>query len=232
MRAAIACAGLLVHAAASDAKCARVELAPAVLTPAKATLPEDGGVLVGWTSSTDAEKSDADPSMQPKWHAIGENRGRVELTMENLAPGLSVYRTTAKQGFGILDDKARSLGTFSRGGATKLDLPAPAPTSVVLSSTDGFRGGKEHEIDATFASVPPAAVALIIYRLSGGKRVALSFAKVEGKKSIPVYADPGHCGWNPPGTTLADPKDSLELAWVDAFGRASPSAPIALQIKH
>ena len=41
MRAALVCAGLLAHATASDAKCARVELAPAVLTPAKATLPDE-----------------------------------------------------------------------------------------------------------------------------------------------------------------------------------------------
>ena len=52
------------------------------------------------------------------------------------------------------------------------------------------------------------------------------------QKTLAVYADPGHCGWNPPGTKLPAATDAVGLAWVDAYGRLSaPSGALKLSPK-
>ena len=215
---------LWAQATATDAKCMRVELAPKIVTPMKAALPPDGGVLVGYTSSTDAERSDADPSVQAGW------KTSAALSIETLAPGLSVYRTSATGMFTITDAKQKAVGTFTHGAAVKLDLPAPAPSALVLSESEGYRGGKEHEIDATFAAIPTQAVAVVLYKVVAGKRTPQSFSLIDReRKAIAVYSEPGHCGWNPPGTSLPAATDDVALAWVDAYGRLSaPSAALKL----
>ena len=236
MRAVLVAAVLWATAAVGDAKCARTELGPKILTPPKAAIPGDGGMLVGWEASMNVERSDADPSVQPKWVAFGANHTKLPIVVDTLAPGLSVYRTKDINGFTLVDAKAKTLATFTRDGAPKLDLPAPLPKSIVLSHFDGFRGGQEHAIDGKFAAVPAQAVAVILYRVSGDKRTALAFRMLDREaetktQSVSLYADPGHCGWNPPGTTLPAATDDIAVAWVDAYGRQSaPSAKQKLTV--
>jgi hypothetical protein len=224
----LACAALWASAASSEAKCAMVELGPAMITPATAKVPADGGVLVGWTSSHDYGRTDGDPSVRKTWKATAGGQP-VELVIETLAPGLSVYRPKTKDAF-VLGDGKQQLGSFARVAAGKLDLPAPAPQALVLDARPGRYGSSEFSISATFASIPDAAVAVILYR-AGKPRVALSFGSVDrGQKQVLVYDGPHHCSFPPPGTTQPAKDDRVVLAWVDAFGHVSdPSA--ALEVK-
>ena len=115
---------LLPHVA--DAKCARSEQAPKVLTTRDTKLPDDGGILVGWQNKVyeDAdEHSDGDPSDQPKWTATADKK-KVALTRTSLAPGLSVYTPAKFTGTLVLRGKA-DLGSFTRDGKTKNAMAAP-----------------------------------------------------------------------------------------------------------
>jgi len=173
------------------------------------------------------------PSLRTPIRRCRPRKTGAALTIETLAPGLSVYRTKATGAFTIVDAKRKAVGTFTAGGKVALDLPAPAPSSLVMSHSEGFRGGERYEIDATFAAIPAQAVALVLYKVAGDKRVPQSFTLVDReRKALAVYADPGHCGWNPPGTMRPAATDAVELAWVDAYGRLSaPSAALKLTTK-
>lgn len=209
MRAALL--ALIALSAPVDAKCMMMEAAPKLLTPANATIPADGGVLVQQELVHDAPQFDGDASIQPSW----------KLDIETLAPGLSVYRSKTK----TIEIPTKKKATYKVGAAAANPLAAPAPTSLTILSARGIRGNDEHSIIAAFPAIPAGAVAVVLYKLDGGKRIAQSWGLVgngQDANSVAVYEAPGHCGWNPPGTTLPTVADKLALAWVDAYGRLSP----------
>jgi hypothetical protein len=209
----------LLSPASADAKCAMVELGPKVITATTAKIPTNGGVLVGWDNAHDNVRTEGDPSVQKSWKATAGGKP-VELAIETLAPGLSVYRPKSTAGFALSDGK-QALGTFTRATTAAADLPAPEITALTLDARRGRRGGSEFSVSATFAKVADAAVAVILYR---GK-TALSFGMVEhdGNKIV-VDDGPHHCSFPPPGTTLPANGDAVTLAWVDAFGHVGATS--------
>lgn len=219
MRAALlSITALLAPATLADAKCMMMEAAPKLVTPASATIPADGGVLVEQELVHDAERFDGDASIQPSWG----------LDIETLAPGLSVYRDKKSKTAIAIPTKKKQ--TFKVGAASANPLTPPVPTSLAMTVAQGFRGGDAHMITATFSAIPTGAVALVLYKLDGTKRVPQSYGDVH-TTTVRVYADPGHCGWNPPGTLLPAVTDKVALAWVDQYGRLSPvSAPLTIQL--
>jgi hypothetical protein len=193
-------------------------------------------VLVGWASEVydDAHEhvDHRDPSDQPSW--VGDARGRkIALTRRPLAPGLSVYSFgTVKGPVTLKDDRGAAHGTFTASAAGKVAMAAPAVRAVTLSSSKEFRGERRHAVAELGAAPPPEAVAVIVYHAGKGKELGapMTFATLpdthDKLTSLEVFQDVTRCGGIPDGSTAPTAGATLQLAWVDAFGRLSPLSPI------
>lgn len=210
----------------ADAGCARTELSPTVLTPDGATLPSDGGVLVGWQVSVYDSK-------KPQ-HALGPTfRGKdgntsVDLQPRQIAPGVYVYRpaSTGKGALSLFDGKDK-VGTWPRGGVTdKLSLAAPDASSATLTVDTNPRYQKQ-TFSVDVAGVPDAAVGVLTY---DDKGTALAFATVPhdrvGATTIVPYASPGRCAFDPDGMHPPTAGSKVTIAWVDPFGRIGPPSKV------
>lgn len=231
----------LGSASPASSKCARVLLAPQLITHAAETIPARGGVLVGFEETTDdaAEAyADHDPAMNTDWTLVVGKR-KVRPRIEQLAPGLAVYRpgvlrSSRATTIVLRDGKGAKLGTFS---ATARPAPAtlPAPVVTKLTSTSvaqnkGRWNGTVTTATAVVDRIPDGAAALIVYRRTADATTALSWARVAvgSAPSIEVYASPGRCGSEPDGLTAPATGDSVVLAWVDQFGRLSPQSAVVV----
>lgn len=237
----IVAAVALGHASPAYPKCARVLLAPQVITHGADTIPAHGGVLVGFAKTTD-DAAEAfvgrDPAMNADW-TLTVGRRKVRPRVEQLAPGLAVYRPGALRGarpttITLRDGKGGRLAAFSATSRTGgVDLPAPVVIQLTSTSSAQSKGrwsGVRTTATAVVDRVPDGAAALIVYRETAGAATALTWARVGAGASptIEVYATPGRCGTEPDGLTPPQPGDSVVLAWVDQFGRLSPRSTVVV----
>jgi hypothetical protein len=207
-----------------DAKCAMQELIPKLLTPDQASVPADGGVLVGYDFEVvNARRSETT-------FKFSDGHKPVEVTKQALAPGVDVYKPKSS-GLLYMTDAAtdKAAGSFTRDAKASAFDPAPPATTAVRESIATGRRGKQVSIAAVLAAAPPdAAIGVILY---GKDHAPLAFTTVphDGSKELLVYRDAGRCAFNPPGMTPPPIGDAITLAWVDKFGRISkPSAPRAV----
>lgn len=237
---------LALTAGDADAKCARVLLEPRVLTHAADKIPANGGILVGYDSTTDggADRfAGHDPAVNDDWLLVSGAR-KLRPKIEVLAPGLAVYQvrpfTRLRAGKLALRDGGAGralLGTWRIGKAQPSALAAPQPRSIASVTTTGNNLGRGR-MDTTIttlelsAAPPPGAVAVIAYRGSGAAATPIAWARVTAgaADAIQLYRSPGRCGTEPDGLIAPAAGESIALAWVDAFGRRSPrSAAIVVR---
>jgi hypothetical protein len=224
---------LLVVPRLATADCARSELGPELITRAGAKLPADGGILVGWSASTDYKKpANSDPS-QHAYKASGPGGKTVSLVMASLAPGLTVYRPkpVLAGALSVKDGKAVLVEVTVEKRKTAA-LPAPDVTAVTLTSAAARYGETYSIVTAAVASVPDSAVALIIYGQGDDEHVPLSFGRPahdkQGATTVVVFTGAHNCSTVPGAMRAPAAGDQVELAWVDAVGRLSAlSAPLS-----
>ncbi len=208
------------------------ELAPAPITKDGEALPADGGVLVGFTSIVRGDKLDGDPSRQPGWKLAADGKP-VAVTVDTLAPGLTVYRPKAGSSALVVSDAdGKRLLAVTRDGRPSPQLKAPRP--IRITTAEVFAGrGMGRELHATLATpAPETAIAVIAYAVRKNQRVALSFGMLDrdDRTTVVPYTDPPHCAWNPPGMEIAKPGEAVMLAWVDRAGHVSPvSTPVKVE---
>ena len=83
---------------------------------------------------------------------------------------------------------------------------------------------------ARLAADPPAdALGVVVY--SGATTTALLFAPTSGRsRTVPLYAQPGRCGFHVPGAMPPRSGATVTLAFVDGWGRLSArSGPITVR---
>jgi hypothetical protein len=230
----IATGGLVPPSA--DARCRPSLPVPQLLTHAADSIPADGGVLIGWTLSSDGDGASFqghDPAMNPDWVFTTRKR-KAKATLEQLAPGLAVYRATAMRGNRVVAITLRggkaTIGKFqSSTTSVASTMPAPKPKALALTTT--LRDFGRYQADATIATltleaaIPPDAAAVIVYRVAGTAQTPITWARVApgpAGGTVVVYSSPGRCSYEPPGLAPPASGDNIAIAWVDAFGRRSP----------
>lgn len=223
----IAAIAAMAPARSAAADCAPASLAHQVLSHGGDELPASGGVLVGWTTSNDWKQGAArvDPAGHADWRFLVGKR-KVRPRLEQLAPGLAVYRPARVTGSKpqkmiLIDGKGGKLLTLKAGSKKRaFRADAPAVKSITMTRQLQRRGEHVEALAELDGAVPAEAVALIVYDDAGA---AISWVNVRGATatSLLVYTSPGGCGVNPPGMTAPAAGTSVTLAWVDTFGRVS-----------
>jgi hypothetical protein len=215
-----------------EAKCARNVAVPVILTTRDTELPDDGGVLVGWDASMDDATGEmsADPSDQPTWTATEsqpKSQTKLALTRVALAPGLSVYKVTGTGDVTLAGKKP--LGTFHHDPkAAANTMAAPALTSMVFVKQKVVRWA-ERTATAHFKSAPPAAAAaVIVYSVTAKGNTPIGFATLpdthDTLTEVDTFHDRGHCDVILDAARPPTPGEKIVVAWVDSFGRLSPTS--------
>jgi hypothetical protein len=231
----------LGHASPAYPKCARILLAPQLITHAADPIPAGGGVLIGFTETTDATAEafiGHDPAMNTDWTlTVGKRKTRPRV--EQLAPGLAVYRPGTLRGtrptpLVLRDGKGAKLGVFSASArADAASLPAPTVKRITSTAVAQNKGRWQATVTTTIAEVdqiPARAAALIVYRQGAGNTTPLTWARVAvgSTPTLEIYESPGKCGTEPEGLAAPAPGETVVLAWVDQFGRRSPLSATAV----
>lgn len=225
---AFALLAALVAPRIAAADCASVGLVTTVATPANATLPADGGVVVIATYDRHGSFAAGDRAVHPEWR-LRDGAARVAPTIDAVAPGLAVYRLGARAGkpgpIELEDDHHAVVATVAHAEGKRAALAAPVVKALVYRAQLSRHGGTT--VTATLDRPPPAdAYALVIADAKGGGRSWTPV--VPGALDQTPYAHEG-CAALPNGTVGSVPGDKVVLFWVDAGGRRSAaSAPIAV----
>ena len=151
-----------------------------------------------------------------------------------LAPGLTLYRAPEGKGdLRLVDGRGQLVLDIHRAAtAPKSAMPAPVVGQLEVVSNRSRRWSQSKATASLKAAPPADARAVIMYAVDHGKRTPIAFALLpdthDKLDSIDVFRDAGHCDSLPPGTRAPTKGEQIALAWVDAYGRLSPtSAPIA-----
>jgi hypothetical protein len=218
-----------------DASCMNAERMPQLFTRRDQHLPVDGGVLVGYTYTTEATQFEAPASNDPSdvtWTA-SDHKKPVAMTRTALAPGLSVYRPPATAtAFTLTNKKGTQVGVFTHDvTGTPVALASPKPKAVKVESEHDFRSSKTSATLQLTAAPPAEAVAIIVYSVGPTGNTAVTFADLpdthDKLTSFGIYSSGGHCSTDVPGTGYIAAGSKLVFAYVDTFGRLSAtSTPI------
>ncbi|HEY5920061.1 MAG TPA: hypothetical protein VIV11_00260, partial [Kofleriaceae bacterium] len=185
--------------------------APAILTPATATVDELGGIV-----ATNPPKNG--------WE-LAQSTTAKQLELRNVAPGLVVIPLPTNGMFELRDSKHAVLASVTRGPTKVTPLPAPKPRLVRRTAPKSR--GDDSTITAMFAAKPPAgAVALIVF----AKGKPRSWGRVTaGSTSVVVYR--GACQTTPPAGTISSRiGETITLAWLDETGHVSaPSRAVKVR---
>jgi len=96
---------------------------------------------------------------------------------------------------------------------------------VTWAQTQNARWSPTTSVDAELDAAPPDDVyAVIVYDATSG--TALSWRDIHGLglTTVTLYASPGRCNTLPPNMQAPTQGESVQLAWVDRFGRLSPKS--------
>ena len=216
----------------ATAKCAMPSVGSAVITPATAKLPADGGVLVGATASFEVQISGADTALNPTWR-FGDGSKELVPVLVTLAPGLVVYRPPAGMtGALTLKDGKAEIAKLTVTADKPAALAAPEPHSLVLNKVAERYGGFRLQIDAKLkTAVPAGAVAIVVLAVTKKGNVPRSWVRVEANATdAQVAGSSGRCDPGVPGEIMSKAGDKVVLAYVDAYGRLSkPSRPVNIK---
>jgi hypothetical protein len=215
-----------------DASCMRAEIMPQLFTRRDQHLPVDGGVLVGFKYTTESTEYEATASNDPSdvtWTA-SDHKKLVTMTRIALAPGLSVYRPpTTATAFTLTNKKGTRVGAFTHDvTGTPVAIAAPKPKVVKVESEHDFRSSKTSATLELAAAPPAEAVAIIVYSVGPTSNTAVSFAGLpdthDKLTSFDIYSSGGHCSNDVPGSGYIAVGSKLVFAYVDTFGRLSPTS--------
>jgi hypothetical protein len=211
--------------ASAHADCAMWGLAPKVVTPANAVVSSDGGIVVAAAAEPRAELAPGDPAVQPGWRLrIGGSL--VKPPIEQLAPGLAVYRVAAPNAFKLeLENASHEIVATVRPARNAGDaLAAPKPKRVWFEALKHRRGGTRVGVELDGAA-PAHAIALV---LADGNGTPRSWALTDGGATLYPYIT-GDCRALPNGTLPSNAGDQVTVFWIDDAGRKSPaSKPITI----
>jgi hypothetical protein len=117
------------------------------------------------------------------------------------------------------------LGTFRfehKGTPTRLEPPAVRAVHK-LASQAPMEGAMFVAVEAEVTSVPEWAVGVILFGRHGKITTALAFQRIydTSDTKVYVYSDPLPCTENPAGMAAPSIGDSVQIAWVDRYGRKS-----------
>lgn len=215
---------IALPAQAHAGACAQPVLAPQVLSDQADPMPTDGGVLVGWQQGGDWQHPpEGDPSLIEGLVFRDGSRRLVKAHATTLAPGLTVYVPKKHRKKLSVRIKGQKL-TFTS-SRTRFTAPAPVVKSVTWSQQQIQRYGTSTSVDAELDGAPPDDVyAVIVYDATSG--TALSWRDIHGLglTTVTLYTSPGRCGTVPPSMQAPTQGESVQLAWVDRFGRLSPKS--------
>jgi hypothetical protein len=207
---------------AADADCPSVTgLAPAIASPSGFDLPKDGGVVVG-AFGADVPLPTGDPAVQTGWR-IRTDAGAETPRLVTLAPGLVVYRSSARSGrIALENDRGESIAWVIATARKQPVLAAPDPTTAEVV----FAGGTVRIGVELATKAPKEAIALVLADSKGTPR---SWSLVHrGSTQQNAYAQ-NRCQVVPNGSVLSQAGEKVTFLWVDQAGRVSPaSKPIAL----
>jgi len=220
---ALALASLLALVpSTADAYCQSVTgLAPAIASPSGFDLPADGGIVVG-AFGADVPLPAGDPAVQTAWR-IRTDAGREKPRIVTLAPGLVVYRASARSGrIELEDDHGESLAWVRATNRKRPVLAAPDATAAELM----FAGGTGRIEVELATKAPKEAIALVLADRNGAPR---SWSLVRrGSTKQQAYTQ-NRCQVVPNGSVLSQAGEEVTFFWVDNAGRVSPaSKPILL----
>ncbi|MEO8703014.1 MAG: hypothetical protein ABI867_23410 [Kofleriaceae bacterium] len=222
MRLAVFLALVLVPAPAV-AKCARMGLAPSVLTPADSAITIGGGIVVGATDAQGDQLDPGDVAVQPTWRFAGVATAPV---IDLIAPGLAVYRLPATATKATLEDAKHGVRVRVTVGDDKpLVLDAPKPKAIKHTAGMGRRPFT-HIVVELREAIPPGAIAIVLADAAGKPR---SWHRVDAGAMTASVFDISRCRVLPNGTIESKGGDLVTLFWVDRAGRKSPaSKPFAI----
>ena len=203
--------------------CAFSGLAPQVLA-AEASVPPDGGILVGALPKPDGSLDPGDAAVQRGWRFRGV---KAKPTIDVLAPGLAVYRLPASDVSVVLENDKQAVVATTRGTKDKR-APLAAPKVKAISYQQHVsRRMTEQVIVELDGEPPPNAVALVIADAKGTPR---SWGRINGR-AVTAYASHS-CIALPNGTVGSKTGDQVILYFVDGAGRKSDATkPIAITAK-
>jgi hypothetical protein len=204
-----------------------MNLGPHVVTPRGTVIEDGGGVLVG--TDVDSKNHEwkpgprVDPTIQPKWRFRSEHHV-LAPTIEQLAPGLSVYKLPVTGDSLVLETEDHiAVVVVSRSpDRDAARLPPPMPTQISFAMSEGFRFTQMRVTVTLVAPAPRHATAMIAYRVDDERRTAISWGPVvAGAKQIPVFSSRNMCVPGAPGEDAARAGSHVVVAWVDESGRLS-----------
>lgn len=225
MRAFLATWLVIASAPSADAKCARMGLAPSVLTPSGATISPDGGIVVGVVDVQSDDVLVENAAAQPGWRI--KHGSRVDAPkMVVLAPGLVLYKLPADAKDGqLIDHKRAAVGSVIV-GAKQPAIAAPKLKAVKYESQLGRRPWERVTVELG-AAAPAGAIAIVLTDPKGNVR---SWGRVVAGKTTLVGYDHGGCRVLADDTLPSKPGSRVAAFWVDASGRKSAlSAPAGVE---
>ena len=200
----------LLSSEALAGPCAVIPNEPVILTPDKATIPADGGIVVALEPAYHPTPGGPTPPLDT-W-TFGDGR---KVRPVHLAPGLETVPVTGA---------TATLKWVTVGAGKRAPLAAPKVVQVAVKTAVEMRHSST-TVTATFADVPAGVIAVVAFDKTGA---AKSWAIPSGKTAA-IYAT-GGCTTSPNGTTPTNRGETITLAFVDDGGRMSaPSTAVTVQ---
>ncbi|MBX3161496.1 MAG: hypothetical protein KF773_36380 [Deltaproteobacteria bacterium] len=205
----------------AGADCAMFGLTPRVVNGKTAALVDgEGGLVVAAVSTHASEIPMGDVTVQKGW--MFDVRGkRTAATVEQLAPGLSVYRLPSPPSdLPLRDEKGASLGTLRRGVAGAPRLAAPKVQKIEHVSVHGRRSASH--VAVTLDGDPPAdALVMVLADATGLPRSWSLVDHASATKQTQIPFATRDCVVLPNGTRETKANDKVLVYWIDAAGRRS-----------
>ncbi len=218
--AAVLLATLVSHAALA---CPYQPLVEVPLTPSGATLFDGGGVLLGTTTA-----SPADRGAMPSGPVLRAGGNDVEVDVEYIAPALTLVhpKQTLERSLELVDAKGAVLRTYAqRPGGTPLDAPSGRVVSTLTRARAIAEGRGPYPAQGTMtitlAADPPADAAVLVVQTVRDK-IGIAWAPVTAGQRTFSFASAGKgCV---PGPAAARQGARLVLMWIDVHGQKSAAS--------
>lgn len=216
--AAVTALGLAASTQPAAAKCARSTLQATVLT--QAPIAPGGGILIAAESSPDQASPEIEHgAVQPTWK-LKTGGSSSAPKIDELAPGLAVYRLPAAATKAELLADRRVVAKVTVSRTPVAELAAPKVKTIVHERHAMGRRVSVRTTVTLDGAAPADAVALVLTDAHGTAR---SFGRVTpGALTVEVYAH-GGCDVLPDGMIESTGSDQVAVFWVDQSGRRSPA---------